>query len=153
MKNLILWLTFLSCLWVDWLFPLRILLNKVDRKWFDEDVEAGISWCWELGDEGSAGEGRDEGQMLCFNCWNLDVLRGILCKPEVVCKFAWFVICIGVVFGGLYELRCGFLCITVILLLIGTLDEGVDDNCDIDKCCILLLAKLASTWNKNVWFL
>ena len=51
----------------------------------------------------------------------------------------------GVVFGGLYELRCGFLDITVILLLIGALDEGVADNCDIDKCCILLLAKLAST--------
>ena len=88
--------------------------------------------------------------MLCFSCWNLDVLREILWKPEVFCEFAWFVICMGVVFGGLYELRCGFLDITVILLLIGALDEGVADNCDIDKCCILLLAKLASTWNKNV---
>ena len=100
-------LTFLSGLvFVDTLLPLRKLPNKVDIKLFEEEFEGWLSCWFELVDVGSAEEGRDEGQMLCFNCCNLDVFRDvILCEPEFMWEFEWFLICMGVVFGGLYELK------------------------------------------------
>ena len=53
----------------------------------------------------------------------------------------------GVVFGGLYELKCGFLLITVMLLLIGI--PGVAVFCGMDKWGTLLLIKLASIKKEN----
>ena len=142
-------LTFLSGLaFVDTLLPLRKLPNKVDIKLFEEEFEGWLSCWFELVDVGSAEEGRDEGQMLCLNCCNLDVFRDvILWEPELIWEFEWFLICMGVVFGGLYELKCGFLLITVMLLLIWI--PGVAVFCDMDKCGTLLLIKLASIKKEN----
>ena len=83
----------------DAVFTARKLLNKVDKKWFEEDWGREVSSGGIFEDVVIADEGRDEGHKLVFSWWSLDELRvAPILEPFSVGE--WVLICIGVVLDG-----------------------------------------------------
>ena len=107
------------------------LLRKLDKKLLDEDFDTDFSWGFEIPHGICIDEGRDDGEISCWRCLNLDVARRFAFEPMYFWDSEWFMILIGLLLpkadglGGI----CGWLLTSIKLLIPERLRFGVTIDC------------------------